>query len=96
MSGAMPLVWIVILHWRGVEHTEACLESLRALSYDNYKVLLVDNGSEQKDGKSIQLKFPEAQLLELESNRGFSGGCNAGIEKSLENQALFWGLQCWN
>ncbi|MGD9682081.1 MAG: glycosyltransferase family 2 protein [Candidatus Obscuribacterales bacterium] len=84
-----PLVWVLVLHWRGIEHTRACLSSLAGLTYDNYRVLLVDNGSEDRDGETLRAEFPLVSLLTLESNRGFSGGCNAGLEYCLEQQADF-------
>lgn len=89
MDGTLPLTWILVLHWRGIEHTRACLGSLRTLTYGNYKVLLVDNGSDNLDGETLKEEFPEIFLLRLESNRGFSGGCNAGIEYCLDNEAEF-------
>ncbi|HMP51437.1 MAG TPA: glycosyltransferase, partial [Candidatus Melainabacteria bacterium] len=80
-------VRILVLHWRGIEHTRACLTSIRSLHYDNFKVLLVDNGSEQDDGALLKSEFPEIDLLRLDSNRGFSGGCNAGIGYCLDDGA---------
>lgn len=77
-------VRILVLHWRGIEHTRACLASIRTLQYDNFKVLLVDNGSEGQDGALLKEEFPEVDLLRLDSNKGFSGGCNAGIDYCLD------------
>ncbi len=82
-----PLVLIVILHWQGSDYTKACLTSLRALAYKNYKVILVDNGSPDNSGSAIAREFPEVTLLETGENLGFSGGCNAGINYCLENEA---------
>lgn len=89
MSQTNPLIWILVLHWRGIEHTRRCLESLRSLEYSNFKVLLVDNGSDNHDGGVLLEEFREVELLSLESNRGFSGGCNAGIDYCLDRDAKF-------
>ncbi|MBZ0189977.1 MAG: glycosyltransferase family 2 protein [Candidatus Obscuribacterales bacterium] len=87
----LPCVWILILHWRGIEHTRACLQSLSGLSFVNYRVLLVDNGSDHSDGKTLKAEFCHIELLILQTNCGFSGGCNAGIEYCLEQEAdLVW------
>ena len=40
-----PKVCIIILNWNGREDTLECLESLYQNKYDNYRVILVDNGS---------------------------------------------------
>ena len=41
----MPKVFIIILNWNGWEDTKECLESLDRVAYDNFEVVLVDNGS---------------------------------------------------
>lgn len=85
----MPLVWIVILHWRGIDHTRACLSSLGSTTWGNFKILLVDNGSDDMDGDTLVKEFPDIELLRLDTNKGFSGGCNAGIELALSRKADF-------
>ncbi|MEM2567901.1 MAG: glycosyltransferase family 2 protein [Candidatus Bathyarchaeia archaeon] len=40
-----PKVAIIILNWNGWRDTIECLESLRQLTYQNYQVVIVDNGS---------------------------------------------------
>ncbi len=62
-----PRISIIILNWNGWLDTAECLESLYKINYDNYNIILVDNGSENDsierikkycDGKiSIESKF---------------------------------------
>jgi len=40
-----PKVAIIILNWNGWQDTIECLESVERLTYPNYEVVLVDNGS---------------------------------------------------
>ncbi len=40
-----PKVAIVILNWNGWQDTLECLESIEKITYPNYEVILVDNGS---------------------------------------------------
>ena len=49
-----PKVSIIILNWNGVDDTIECLESLKRLSYKNYEVIVVDNGSEGDDVKVLR------------------------------------------
>ncbi len=79
----------MVLHWRGIEKTRRCLISLRSSSYKNSRVLLVMNGSPESDGPQLATEFPEVELLNLDHNYGFAGGCNRGMEKALANQADF-------
>ena len=41
-----PLVSIIILNWNGWEDTIECLESIFQMNYENYEVVIVDNGSQ--------------------------------------------------
>jgi GT2 family glycosyltransferase len=43
---ASSRVSIVILNWKGWEDTVECLESLYQIDYDNYEVIVLDNGSQ--------------------------------------------------
>ena len=49
-----PKVSIIILNWNGWEDTVECLESLYQITYLNYDVLVVDNGSEDESIKKIK------------------------------------------
>ena len=49
-----PKVTIIILNWNGWEDTIECLESLYQITYPNYDVILVDNGSEDESIKNIR------------------------------------------
>lgn len=47
-------VAIIILNWNGWEDTLECLESLYQISYQNYHVIVVDNGSEDDSIERIK------------------------------------------
>lgn len=49
-----PKVAIVVLNWNGWEDTIECLESLFQIYYDNFQVIVVDNGS--ADGSIEKIK----------------------------------------
>jgi GT2 family glycosyltransferase len=58
-------------------------------SYQNSHVLLVANGSPEGDSAQLATEFPEVEMLTLDRNYGFAGGCNRGMEKALADQADF-------
>lgn len=74
------LVWIIVLHYLGSELTAACLDSLTALDYPNYRVLLLDNKSPDESGAQLASQFPEIAYLQSQRNLGFAGGCNLGAK----------------
>ncbi len=49
-----PKVSIIILNWNGWKDTIECLESLYQITYPNYDVILVDNGSEDESIEKIK------------------------------------------
>lgn len=79
-----PSVAIIIVHWKGLELTKACLQSLQNTSYPNFQIFLVDNGSTEKDGQTLKRDFPEIDLITSENNLGFTGGNNLGIMRALD------------
>jgi len=78
-----PYVVIVVLNWNGFDDTVACLESLRQLDYQNYRTVLVDNGSSNNEAARLSGLFPEVHLIANADNRGFAGGNNDGIQWAL-------------
>ena len=82
-----PKVFIVILNWNGIEDTKECLDSLKKLVYDNFKVVLVDNGSTDGSVSSIKCEYPSVVLMENRDNLGYTEGNNIGMKYALENGA---------
>ena len=75
-----PTISIIIPHLNGKQHLDDCLSSLRAQTYRDFEVLLVDNGSTDGSQAYVRANFPDVRLLELGQNQGFTGACNAGRE----------------
>ena len=80
-----PSVAIILVNWNGFDFTAACLESLRKVEFPDFKIILVDNASENSEGKKLLSTFPEIILIENKENLGFAGGNNVGIVKALED-----------
>jgi len=49
-----PMVAIIILNWNGWQDTIECLESLYQITYPNFEVIVVDNGSKEKSIRKIR------------------------------------------
>jgi GT2 family glycosyltransferase len=50
----IPSVYILLLNWNGWADTIECLESLQLLTYPNYHMVILDNGS--TDGSIVKIK----------------------------------------
>jgi GT2 family glycosyltransferase len=88
-KGASPSVTAVVLTWNDTEMAGRCVESVLGNDYENLRVLLVDNGSAEPCGETVRERFPEIDLVVLPRNRGFTGGCNAGLSKAISDGAEY-------
>ncbi len=82
-----PKVSIIILVYNNYIDTKECLESLANITYQNYEVILVDNGSTDGSGKKLEQEYPEHTYIFNEDNLGFAGGVNCGIRYSMTKNA---------
>jgi GT2 family glycosyltransferase len=82
-----PLVGIIVLNYNGARCLEACLASLRTLSYQNFFVLVVDNDSSDGSSELAQAHFPEYSFLKNSTNLGFAAGMNVGMREALKRKA---------
>jgi len=77
-----PSVTIIIVHHRGRKILQQCLESLFNSNYDNFNVILVDNGS--KDGSveyAEELYHGKLEVIRSKVNLGFVRGYNLALKK---------------
>ena len=68
---------VIIPNYNGLRFMEECMASLKAQTYRNFKILVVDNGS--TDGSVDWLKEKQIETIFLKENTGFSGAVNVGI-----------------
>lgn len=85
--GEEPLVYVVLLVWNNWRDTLGCLNSLRGMSYGNWRAVIVDNGSTDDSVQRIRESHPPAVFIENGRNLGFAGGCNVGIRQAIEDGA---------
>ena len=81
-DGAHVLVSVVIPNWNGLIHLPACLDSLRAQTWPLVEVIVADNGSTDGSLELLAREYPDVKVLPLGENKGFTGGCNAGIREA--------------
>lgn len=85
----MNRVAVVVVNFRGIEDTLACIESLEKQTYKDFKIIAVENGSHDKSKEAFEklekrLK-DKIQTLYNDENLGFTGGVNTGIKWALEH-----------
>lgn len=82
-----PKVAIIVLNWNNYAASSRCLKSLQKITYPNYIVYLVDNGSKDDSKEKLFDEFGDSGIRFIfnDQNLGFAAGCNQGIKKALED-----------
>jgi GT2 family glycosyltransferase len=75
----IPPASIIIPNWNGAAHLPGCLAALRAQTCADLEVIVVDNASTDASPALVAREYPQARLIALRENRGFTGACNAGL-----------------
>lgn len=78
-----PPVAIIILNWNNPTDTLECLASVFQLDYDNYHVIVVDNGSTDDSVAQLRARYPDLEIIETGENLGYAEGNNVGIRRAL-------------
>ena len=75
-----PEISVVVVNLNRRELLARCLESLWRQTFSNFEVVVVDNGSTDGSMEFLRaINEPRLRIVSLTSNKGFAGGCNAGI-----------------
>lgn len=80
-----PKVVIIILNWNRKKDTIECLESIKQITYPNYEILLVDNGSTDGSVEYFREHYPDIEIIVNKNNIGYAEGNNVGIRKAMGN-----------
>jgi GT2 family glycosyltransferase len=75
-----PSVAIVILNWNGQKMLEKFLPFVLSSTYDNYKVIVADNGSTDNSVQFLEEFYPQLQILRSVVNKGFAKGYNDALK----------------
>jgi len=81
-KGSLLKVSVVVPNWNGMRFVGMCLDSLAKLDFEDYEVIVVDNGSADGSREMIEEQYPDVKLLKLPDNMGFAIACNEGIKAS--------------
>lgn len=75
-------VSVIIPNWNGMRFIGMCLDSLRRSTFEDFEVIVVDNGSVDGSREWIEQNYPWVRLIRNPENMGFATACNQGIRAS--------------
>lgn len=85
MSTRQPTIYLVIPVHNRLDATRECLESLRAQTYVQYRVVLVDDGSTDGTSDYLRQHYPEMTVLDGDGNLWWTGATNLGVRYVLQH-----------
>lgn len=75
---------VIVLNYQGRRWIEACLDALRATDYPNFRIIVIDNASNDGSADLVRERFPDLELIVNPRNLGFCEGNNIGIKRALD------------
>ena len=75
---------VIIINWKKYDFTLKCIDSVLKSSYKNFKIILIDNESQNVFSEKIN-KSDRIHIIKNKNNEGFSKANNQGIKYSLKN-----------
>ena len=75
---SQPFFSILILFWQSEQFLQHCLLSLQSQTFQDFEVILLDNGASQPPDPAVLAAFQSStlKLIHSETNLGFTGGNN--------------------
>ena len=85
--GKLDRIVIITLNYNQNDYTLKCIESILKCSYDNFFLLVIDNGSTPENQDDLSKNLPVNNKLhfkKISDNRGYVGGINFGLEEGMK------------
>mgnify|MGYP006285359783 CR=1 FL=1 len=77
----LPAVAVVILNFNGKQWLERFLPELRQSTYDNFSIVVADNGSTDGSLAFLAEVYPDIRRIDLDGNHGFAQGYNLALDQ---------------
>ena len=72
-------VAVIVVNWKKYDITLSCIESILDSTNSNFKIILVDNESDNKKVKNFKYR-DEIKIIQNKKNEGFSKANNIEID----------------
>ena len=76
-----PEISVIILNYNTKDLLEKLLPSVLSSTYENFRVVVADNGSSDGSVSLVKEKFDSVEIIEISTNKGFAGGYNHVISE---------------
>ncbi|MBI2196562.1 glycosyltransferase family 2 protein [Candidatus Daviesbacteria bacterium] len=80
---------VIIPNWNGRKLLEDCFNSLAEQTFEDFEIILVDNGSTDNSLEYVKNHFPRVRVISLGKNFGFARAINEGVRASNAEYVVF-------
>lgn len=84
-----PRVSVVVVVYESGPTLAECLEALRAQTFADYEIILVDNASSDRTAQAAKAADPRIRLIENSRNLGFAAAVNQGARMAVGQWLAF-------
>ncbi len=84
MSKTAPKVSVVVPVYNRIQLTTTFLRKFSEVSYPNFEIIIVDDGSTDGTAEMVRNQFPSVRLLQEKGNLWWAKATNLGIRDALE------------
>lgn len=87
-----PKVIVLILSYNGRDLLNDAISNYLSNSYENFEVVVIDNGSSDNTKSFVESNWPKVKVLRTEKNLKYSGGLNFGLEYAFKERNADYAL----
>jgi len=84
-----PKICVVVPVYNRISFTKRFLDCFSKSDYQNYKIVIVDDGSKDGTGEFVSQNYPDVKLIKGDGNLWWAGATNLGVKYALENNFDF-------
>lgn len=81
-SNSNPMVTLIVINFNGLRYLAELFEGLESQTFQDFRVILVDNNSTDGSPDFVQIHFPSVSVLRLPTNLGFGQAANLAAKQS--------------
>jgi GT2 family glycosyltransferase len=84
-----PTVAVVLVNYNGAAFIDEFAASLARVSYEQRRLFIVDNASSDGSGAGLRQLFPNACIMDNESNVGLAPALNQALQRCLDGRTNY-------
>lgn len=82
-------VYIIIPVYNRKNFTRICLNAFKRQTYQNFRIVIIDDGSTDGTGEMLRNEFPDVIVIKGDGNLFWTKAMNLGVKFALENKAEY-------